>query len=85
MFGKNEDASIQEVDEIIQKFNLQNLTQNEKDMLVSMAKDRILVSLSPNGIQQASFEKTLIYQNWMALGHLCNIEQELQRIINMSK
>jgi hypothetical protein len=82
MFGKNENASENEVDEIIQKFNLQSISQEEKDMLVSMAKDRILVSLSPNGIQQASFEKTLIYQNWMLLSHLSRIDKSLEALAN---
>lgn len=82
MFGKNENASENEVDEIIQKFNLQSISQEEKDILVSMAKDRILVSLSPNGIQQASFEKTLIYQNWMLLSHLSRIDKSLEALAN---
>jgi hypothetical protein len=57
MFGKSDDKSQQEVDEIVQKFKLQDISPEEKEMLVSMARDRILVSLSPNGIQEASFKK----------------------------
>lgn len=80
MFGKSEENSTSEVDEIIQKFKLQDLVPEEKEMLISMAKDRILVSLSPNGIQQASFEKTLIYQNWMLLSHLSRIDKNLEKL-----
>ena len=82
MFGKSEENSTSEVDEIIQKFKLQDLAPEEKEMLVSMAKDRILVSLSSNGIQQASFEKTLIYQNWMLLSHLSRIDKNLEKLAN---
>lgn len=82
MFGKNEENSTSEVDEIIQKFKLQDLAPEEREMLVSMAKDRILVSLSSNGIQQASFEKTLIYQNWMLLSHLSHIDKNLEKLAN---
>lgn len=82
MFGKNEDASENEVNEIVQKFKLQDIAPEEREMLVSMAKDRILVSLSPNGIQEAAFKKTLIYQNWMLLSHLSHIDKELEILAN---
>lgn len=82
MFGKSDDKSQQEVDEIVQKFKLQDISPEEKEMLVSMARDRILVSLSPNGIQEASFKKTLIYQNWMLLSHLSHIDKELEELLN---
>lgn len=74
MFGKSGDKSNDEVEEIIQRFNLQNLSANEKDTLASMARDRTLVTMSDKAITDFAFKKTLIYQNWMILSRL--IEQD---------
>jgi hypothetical protein len=70
MFGKNEQSSENEVDEIIERFNLQGLTEAEKETLISMAKDRTLVTMSSAAITDFAFKKTLIYQNWMILSRL---------------
>jgi hypothetical protein len=70
MFGKTEEKSSQEVDELIQRFNLQGLSQEEEDTLASMAKDHSLVTMSATAITDFAFKKTLIYQNWMILSRL---------------
>ena len=80
MFGKNEDKSQQEVDEIIQRFNLQDLSEAEKETIVSMAKDRTLVSLSTAGIDNVAFMKTSVYQNWMILSQLSRLNKNLEKL-----
>lgn len=76
MFGKNEQTIENEVDEIIQRFNLQGLSEEEKTTLVSMAKDKTLVTMSTTAVTDFAFKKTLIYQNWMILGRLLNLEKK---------
>ena len=80
MFGKSEDKSQQEVDEIIQRFNLQDLTDVEKETLVSMAKDRTLVSLSAAAVGNAEFMKTSVYQNWMILSELSRLNKNIETL-----
>lgn len=70
MFGKNEESAENQIDSLIERFNLQNLTDAEKETLISMAKDHTLVTESDKAITNFAFQKTLIYQNWMILSRL---------------
>lgn len=72
MFGKNESKASDEVDNLIERFNLQGLSDVEIETLKSMAKDRTLVTQSDAAITDFAFKKTLIYQNWMILSRLIN-------------
>lgn len=82
MFGKSEDKSQKEVDEIIQRFNLQDLSQDEKNTLVSMARDRTLVSLSAVAVGTPEFMKTTVYQNWMILSQLSHLNKNIEKLLN---
>lgn len=75
MFGKNEQKSEDEVEQIINRFNLQDLSEEEKETLKSMAQDRTLVTMSSTAITNFAFQKTLIYQNWMILSKLIEISK----------
>ncbi|HCA71648.1 MAG TPA: hypothetical protein DEP27_03750 [Ruminococcaceae bacterium] len=76
MFGKSDNASENEVNEIIQRFNLQGLSDDEKNALFSMAKDRTLVTMSATAVTDFAFKKTLVYQKWMILSRLLNLEKK---------
>lgn len=76
MFGKNDDKCNKEVEEIIQKFNLQGLSDEEKNTLLNMAKDKTLVTKSNIAITDFAFKKTLIYQNWMILSRLIELNKK---------
>lgn len=75
MFGKNEEKSSNEIDQLIERFNLQGLTEEEKETLKGMAKDRTLVTMSGVAISDFAFQKTLIYQNWMILSRLIKLNE----------
>lgn len=82
MFEKSDNKSQQEVDEIIERFNLQQLSDAEKQTMVSMAKDRTLVSLSAAGVGNAEFMKTSVYQNWMLLSQLSRLNSNIEKLLN---
>lgn len=72
MFAKNEESAEKQVTSLINRFNLQELSSDEKETLISMAKDHTLVTESDKAITNFAFEKTLIYQNWLILSRLLN-------------
>lgn len=82
MFEKNDKNSQKEVDEIVERFNLQELSASEKETIISMARDRTLVSLSSAGISQGAFEKTSVYQNWMILSQLSRLNVNIEKLLN---
>ena len=76
MFGKNEESSEEQVNDLIQRFNLQNLSDEEKAALVSMAQEHTLVTESSKAITNFAFMKTLVYQNWLILSRLVSREKK---------
>ena len=78
MFGKNEPDSKSEVDELLSKYRLESLSDEEKAVLKNLAENKSLVSLSSNSVLDLPFRKTLISQNWMILSELSRLNQNLE-------
>lgn len=79
MFGKNDEKSQKELNQLIDKFHLEGLNDDEKETLKSMAKDSTLVTNSSIAITDFAFKKTLINQNWMILSKLTEISNKLDK------
>ena len=82
MFGKNEDTSTQEVDEILNQFGISEISGEEKEALIGLSKNRVLNKLQSSSAGTPEFMKTTTCQNWMILRELQRLNQNIEKLLS---
>ena len=82
MFGKNEQSSEEEVNEILNQFGISEISDEEKEALIGLAKNRVLNKLQVGTAGTPEFMKTTTCQNWMILRELQRLNQNIEKLLN---